>query len=116
MRLPCPGNLGEEVLQSGPTPVIGKEEESGEALPLFQRNHPAQVFLREISVHLRITAIPQPYSCQDKVVPLATRDPYKQVSQGKEMPGSYSILSLGIARPAFPGTGGRKIKMMVSYP
>lgn len=80
MRLPGPGNLGEEELQSGPTPVIGKEEESGEALPLFRRNHPVQVFLREMagkrcesSVHLRITAIPRPYSCQDKVVPLATR-------------------------------------------
>lgn len=67
VRLPCLGNLGEEELQSGPTPVIGKEEEPGEALPLFQRNHPAQVFLREMagercesSVHLRITAIPLP--------------------------------------------------------
>lgn len=35
VRLSCPGNLGEEELQSGPNPVIGKEEESGEALPPF---------------------------------------------------------------------------------
>lgn len=50
VRLPSPGNLGEEELQSGHTPVIGKEEESGEAPPLFQRNRPAQVFLREKAV------------------------------------------------------------------
>lgn len=48
-------------------------------------------------------------------MPLVTRDPYKQVSQGKEMPGCHSIPSLGSARPAFPGTGGRKLKI-VSHP
>lgn len=66
MRLPCPGNLGEEELQLGPAPIKGKEEESGEALPLFQRNRPEQVFLREkaeesweSSVHLlRVAAVP----------------------------------------------------------
>lgn len=66
VRLSCPGNLGEEELQSGPNPVIGKEEESGEAPPLFQRNCPVQVFVREeagenweSSVHhLSIIALP----------------------------------------------------------
>lgn len=42
-------------------------------------------------------------------MPLVTRDPYKQVSQGKEMPGCHSIPSLGT------GTRGRKIKI-VSHP
>lgn len=66
--------------------------------------------------------IPQPWSSsclgdrrrQDKGMPLATRDPYKQVSEGKEMPGCYSIPSLGIASSTFPGTGRRKIR--VSHP
>lgn len=66
VRLSCPGNLGEEELQSGPNPVIGKEEESGEAPPLFQRTRPVQVFVKEKAGeswgssrhHLSIIALP----------------------------------------------------------
>lgn len=47
VRLPSQGIMQEAKFQSGPTPVIGKEEVSGEAPPLFPRNHPTQVFLKE---------------------------------------------------------------------
>lgn len=46
VRLPCPGNLGERGVAIRPKPCNRQGEESGGALPLFQRNHPAQVFLR----------------------------------------------------------------------
>lgn len=49
-------------------------------------------------------------------MPLVTRDPYKQVSQGKEMLGCYSIPSLQIVSPAFLDAGTRQIKLMVSQP
>lgn len=66
VTLSCPGDLGNEELQSGPNPVLGQEEESGEALPLFQRTCLVQVFVREKAGenwersvhHLSIIALP----------------------------------------------------------
>lgn len=66
VTLSCPGNLGDEELQSGPNPVLDKEEESREALPLFQRTCPVQGFVREKAGenwersvhHLSIIALP----------------------------------------------------------